>query len=406
MVVVELEGCRFEFDHIQFKAGGMDAVLTVFRAPPKDPVEADGFVSKPFRYHISGRSLSNITAYRRELEKFHGSDIEWGRLIHEALVAAEQVFKEEAQSLDPWEQEGYDTESLVLDVFPRNQVSCVFGMGESAKSLGLEAMGAAISRGATYLGRQTQQSNILWLDYENEHAGMFGIRRQALSLGGLEYYPGSIRWMPARGIPLPDLVDVLAREMQRFHIGVLVVDSVAFACGGKPEVAESATTFYSALAQLPLSTKLLIAHTDKAENDKYPFGSIFWHNGIHGASWFVKATQETGEVVQGWYLRKNSEGPRPGDFAVKYIFKDDVITVEPGNLAHFNRETGRESTGVMVKRALLTYGRLTAKEISDETGITQKIVSTELSRMKTLGTVKNDGYGRPWYVVDEYRSEG
>lgn len=382
----------------------MDAVLTVFRAVPKDPVMADGFVSRPFRYHISGRSLSNITAYRRELEKFHGQDIEWGRLLHDALHVGEQLFKEEARSLDPGERDDYVQDHLVEEIFPLHQVSCVFGMGESAKSLGLEAMCAAVSQGVPYLTHPTKSQNILWLDYENEHEGMFGARRAALGRGGLEYYPGSIRWMPARGVPLTDLVDVVGREMQRYHIGVLVVDSVGFAAGGDLVKAEVATSFYTALAQLPLSTKLLIAHTDKAENDKYPFGSIFWHNGIHGTSWFLKANQEPNEVLQGWYLRKNSEGPRPTDFAVKYIFKNDSIQVEAGSLMQLNRQLDREPEGVRIKRALLLHGQLSAKEIADETGITVANVSANLTKMKARGAV-SQGEGRVWFVPSEYHNE-
>lgn len=373
----------------------MDGVLSVWREAPDDPLERlDYDPERVFRYHLSGRSLSNVTTYRRELEKFHGDDLDWGRLLHEAIRQGEREYVEGIASVDPWPDESRPArEMLVEGVFPLNRVSCVFGMGESAKSLGTEAMMADVSQGRASVGRVTMPRNVLWLDYESEDYQDFALRRMALHLGGWDFLPGSIRWMPARGVPLVDLTERVTREMQRFHCGVFVCDSVAFACGGDLIKADVATGFYNGLARLPLSTKILIAHTNRIEDDKYPFGSIFWHNGIHGASWFVKAAKDDASVTQGWYLRKNSDGPRPQDFALRFEFDETTIQMVAGNLEILNRELGRQSAKQKIHE-ILADGKIDAKELSGRLDMAENLVRAHLSKMLKKGEVVK--IGREW----------
>lgn len=391
-VTVRLPGAVFEFTHINYRGGAMDAVLSTWREAPDDPLAAlDYDARRVFRYHISGRSLSNVTAYRRELEKFHGNDLDWGRLLHDAIREAEHQYTGSVQSLDPWEQPEGLSVPLVDGVFPAKRVSCVFGMGGTGKSLLVEAILATASRGEPWLERETQPVNTLWLDYENEHEGDFAERRLLLAEGGLDYLPGSIRWMPGRGIPIADLTDTITREMVKFHCGGLVIDSVAFACGGDPSKAEIATGFYGSLAQLPVSTKILIAHTDKAENDKYPFGSIFWHNGIHGMSWYVKGVEGAGVLDVAWYNRKTSNGPRPRDFAVRLMF-DDGIRVQPGNLKAINQATGRATLNEKIRAALASEGAMKAADLARAISADEHQVRTRLGELKGKegGTIRMD----------------
>ena len=399
-VTVRLPDGTFTFDHIAYKHGALDALLSVWRSCPTDPLRAlDWSADKVFRYHISASSLSNVTAYRRELEKFHGDDIPWGSVLHEAIRQAQVDYLGLIQSLDPQAREEMVAEYLLADVFPLNRVSMVFGMGGSGKSLAVESVMCAVSTGGDWVGRTVAAGNTLWLDYENEDEGDFGRRRQGMALGGLAFYPGSIRWMPGRGVPLPELVETISREMARFHCTNLVIDSVMFACGGDPSKAEVATGFYAALSRLPISTKVLIAHTDKAENDKYAFGSVFWHNGVHGCSWFVKGVNEENRLNMAWYGRKASNG-RQADFAVRYDFEEGAIFLSGGDLATLNRESGREPEVVRIRRALLSHGKLTTAQISEETGVPIANVSAWMSKMKKKGEAINLPQ-REWALVED-----
>lgn len=387
-VTVRLPDGTFTFDHIAYRHGALDALLSVWRTCPTDPLLAlDWSADKVFRYHISASSLSNVTAYRRELEKFHGNDIPWGSVLHEAIRQAATDYLGLVQSLDPQATEELIGEDMLAGVFPLNRVSMVFGMGGSGKSLAVESIVCASSTGADWLGRSSAAGNTLWLDYENEDEGDFGRRRQGMALGGTAFYPGSIRWMPGRGVPLPELAETVGREMTAWYCKTLVVDSVMFACGGDPSKAEIATGFYAALSRLPASTKVLIAHTDKAENDKYAFGSVFWHNGVHGCSWFVKGLSEDSRLNMAWYGRKASNGPRQQDFAVRYDFEDGAIFMSGGDLVALNRETGRLPVGQRVAEALAAGGAMSIKDLAEAVQAKQDIVRARVNEMRAKGRV-------------------
>ena len=77
-----------------------------------------------------------------------------------------------------------------------------------------------------------------------------------------------------------DVVDELAREVERVSATWLVVDSVGYACiGAEVEKSATAIRYSAAVAQIGLPTASL-AHTTKSDADpRHPFGSVFWSNG-------------------------------------------------------------------------------------------------------------------------------
>jgi hypothetical protein len=93
----------------------------------------------------------------------------------------------------------------------------------------------------------------------------------------------------------------LVYELQRIQhwkhentLDYLVLDSVGFGTAGKPEDAESAIAYNRAFRALDCGG-LAIAHVRKdgqnpTEAEKYPFGSIYWHNSAR-CTWFVKEAE-------------------------------------------------------------------------------------------------------------------
>jgi hypothetical protein len=110
--------------------------------------------------------------------------------------------------------------------------------------------------------------------------------------------------------PLVHEADRLRRIVRHDGIDYAVYDSIAFACDGPPEAAESASTYYRATRQIGIGSAH-VAHTTKAEGgDAKPFGSVFWHNGAR-ATWHVKLASDTAdhEITVGLYNRKANLGP-------------------------------------------------------------------------------------------------
>ena len=92
--------------------------------------------------------------------------------------------------------------------------------------------------------------------------------------------------------PLTEEADRLRRIIREERIDFGIFDSVAFACDGPPEAAETASAYFRALRSLRIGS-LNLAHITKSESgDQRPFGSIFWHNHAR-ATWFIKRATDT-----------------------------------------------------------------------------------------------------------------
>lgn len=402
-LTVEIDGATFIFRGIQCRARQFDAELEVHRPVPLDPLEAA--VWNPglpaFRFHISTHSLSNITNFRRAIDSYYGKDLPWEQMIIRACKEAEAIYR--AASFVEWPEHAGNLQAIsyaVEGMFPEYQVSCLFGMPEAVKSLALQSICHAVSMGWPWLGLPTRQQNVLWLDYENPRVDTFAFRRRRLTMGGHESYPGAIGWMNARGVPLCDQIDAIQREMERMHATMLVVDSLALAAGGDAIEQRVANDFYNAVHKLRC-TVVAIAHTNKAEDDRMPFGSVFWNAGLHGRSWFLKRGEDTEDTrTVGFYGRKVSDGRRLADFGVRFAFEgeDGPITLAAVDIAEINRQTGRTSARERIMGVLMAEGKLAAREIAALTQVPHDQVRSRLSAMAKAGEVAKDAEGS-WYAV-------
>lgn len=187
------------------------------------------------------------------------------------------------------------------------------------------------------------------------------------------------------GQPMPDVqyvrcerslvheADRLRRIVRDEAIDYTVVDSIAFACDGPPEAAESAAAFYRALRTLNTGS-FLIAHTNRSEaGDQKPFGSTFWHNGAR-ATWFIQRERldvaaDGQTLVVGLFNRKANCGPlRP---AVGF------------ELAFGDTGTGQQTS---VRRVDLTR----VAELAAKLPLWQRIVGVLHNGPQTLATIADE----------------
>jgi hypothetical protein len=138
--------------------------------------------------------------------------------------------------------------------------------------------------------------------------------------------------------PMVVEADRLTRIVKEQGYEYLVVDSIAFACGGAPEDAQSATEYHRAVRLIGVGS-LHIAHTNRSEKaDEKPFGSVFWHNQAR-ATWHVKAAENTtgGNVLTvGLFNKKSNLGPlrRPVGLEITWAAdRVDIRRVDPADVA-------------------------------------------------------------------------
>lgn len=237
-----------------------------------------GTPSEPYVLRLNLLSLSAREACRRELDAILGKDPGWARVLSKAIALAQAAFLGMDRARRAIEIPApAQIDFLVDGLAPTSGTTILFGAGSAAKTFLALSMSVAIVRGAPFVGRTTEQRNVLFVDFETG-PDVFGFRLRRLLAGldipdtdvsGIYYWPGS-------GIPLTDQVDAIRRCVAQRNIGALVVDHAALACGVEPEKAEAALRFYRAADRIGLPV-LLIAHvTGDGERDpaqvRRPFG--------------------------------------------------------------------------------------------------------------------------------------
>jgi biotin operon repressor len=125
--------------------------------------------------------------------------------------------------------------------------------------------------------------------------------------------------------PLAQITEAIKDRVAELGIDILVIDSAGVACEGSPSDAEAANGVWQALRALPRVTPILIGHNNKAGDDRWPLGSIVWHNGCR-ASWFISTP---GEDVGGSFaltLTKKKWNLKGTEASEQYEY---VVTTDP-----------------------------------------------------------------------------
>ena len=172
-------------------------------------------------------------------------------------------------------------------------------------------------------------------------------------------------------------------------IGFGIFDSVGFACGATPETAESALTYYAAVRRV-CPGSLHIAHRTKngESTDKYPFGSIFWHNGAR-MTWYMEGAEEAPEspvLNVAMHNRKGNLGKRVSAPIGFSLFAEERTTVRSSDPAE-NPDLAEKVPLWRRMQCLLKRGSLSAEELAEATGASVKHVQAEYSRRKALFVV-------------------
>jgi hypothetical protein len=122
---------------------------------------------------------------------------------------------------------------------------------------------------------------VLILDYEN-HGDEWSRRYHGLAgRDGSEHVlwvaPLTAGWSGARGAIWKQADDI--RELAAaFGATYVVIDSIVPACGGSDPMDPGTVALYAGALEYLGIPVLSLAHVTKADDLRYPFGSVFWHN--------------------------------------------------------------------------------------------------------------------------------
>lgn len=385
-VMVEFESCRFVFSDLEKSGRELHAEMEVQSLLPGTPQE-------PYIQRLNLLSMSARDACRRELEHVLGNDPKgkWTALLSRAIAKGQDAFLKVDRSVRASEIEAPDELVFVIgELVADDGISILFGAGSAGKTFLLMKAALDVSRGDSYLGRTTQQRNVLYIDCETGRK-TFGYRMRRICAGeGLEQAAADrVFYWWAGGIPLEDQVDAIKRCCEENEIGFVCLDHIAAACGGDASEQSVASRFARAVGKIGLPMLALAHITGAAVSDpeqaRKPFGSIFWENNARRTIFVMRQQEDESPVADlGLYPRKINDGGRPSPFGATITFDDPSgpITIDPTQL----RGTGILSTVRGIQHVIwdVLDQPMSVKAIAEATNKTERYVKDILGNHPRL----------------------
>lgn len=278
---------------------------------------------------LSSQTQSQWAKYLNEITP--AAKLPWALLLEEACA----VVRRAHMSGDPGvmlkdiprpEGGSWIVPGLVLARMP----TIWFGQGGDGKSLLAMAAAGAIQYGRPELfgGLQiNERKRVLWLDWEFD--GWENAQRARAMLGE----EPEIVYARCYG-HISKQIERIQNLILQHNAGYLVIDSAAFAAGGKPEDSEQVNDLFDALRRFDLGS-LILAHETKGSDHEMPFGSVYWWNGARNI-WYVakEQSEQAGDgpvyLDIGLFHKKTNKGKLypPMGFGVEIIndHEDEMIS--------------------------------------------------------------------------------
>lgn len=234
-------------------------------------------------------------------------------------------------------------EPLELDRLDPEGHTILFGPGGAGK-------GALAAWWAAQLNDRA--AVVLVVDYEN-HPNEWARRIASLGCAALEdihhVSPAGAAWQGKRGAIWEQAKELrrLADELDATH---LFIDSIVPACGGTDALKPEAASQYAAALSYIGRPALSLAHVTKEGDQRYPFGSVFWHN-LARTTWGLERVNEYAVLTH----RKSNNYAALGRFMV-------TMTWHEGRLMEVSESGYRAKLRDLVREALAA-GEMTVPEI-------------------------------------------
>jgi hypothetical protein len=294
----------------------------------------------------------------------------------------------------------------ITDIAWEGMPTVIYGPGGVGKSILGLAFANAVHSGLPIAGLEAIRGNALILDYETAWDETW--RRSAAILAGAGLDKTRMVYYRFCTSPLAQDIQSLKRQIAEKDISFVVVDSVGPACGGDPELASSAITYFTALRALssvdrPVTT-LSIAHVRKNDSDSGgPFGSVYWTNLPRAVFEIKKGQRENTNFVEiGMYHTKTNVGKllSPKGFRVTWSDGIRIESVDP------KRSALLASQGKMGDRAYLALedGPATLPELAEMLGVGEKSLSSTLSldsRFASVNASLNGTQAKAWQIKSD-----
>lgn len=349
-------------------------------------VEIPGKRRTPFSRRLNLSSSSGIEGLRREIQAIYpGKDLEWPALISEATDIAKETWRGIDRSVDLANVPLPEIRQWAIERFaPKGLSTIVFGMGGGGKSFLCADIALHCLYGMPWKGRAVDHVyGVMIIDYEDAE-DEWRLRVQQLCDGyGWPFPERGYRYYPGRAIPVADQIAQIREVVEHERIGLVVIDSAISAVGGDVIDMQSPARLVNALQSIGVSA-IIIAHNTKAEDARYPLGSIAWHNLVR-ATHYLESTQTEGSVILDAALH-NKKGNRglQKPLPLRFVFSETdtgPVTIDLTASIPESLRTEEQNDRWAVMQALVSAERpMTARELASELDIPEASVRAHLSK--------------------------
>lgn len=387
------------FDLIREERDGLHAEVHVKALTPA------GWTEDAAHIHWARLNLSSTqsrTGLLRHLKSRNG-EIDWEAKLEIACERTRREFRRGEPVVDLSRIEPRPQIYLVDPAkgpgIPLGETSVFYGDGASMKSLLSLAIGLAVATGFP-VGpfHPTRKAGVLTLDWETTED------EQAERLTRLCYGAGLS--VPAVSYQRQDQalaagIRAVRQEVDARGVGLVIVDSIAPACGGEV-TAEQAIPFFNALRSLGKDvTRLVVSHVSHSTATKEsgpgrPFGSVFVRN-LARSAWEIQRAGESDDedsVLVGMYHRKVNRGRKQKDIGLRVTFQDPEgsITVCTTELLENEELAAHASLGERIRHALRS-GAMDTQQLADATGAKLETVKRTANRLPDVISLGSHGRG-------------
>lgn len=296
-------------------------------------LSAAGWTADAAHIHWARLNLSSTQSRTGLLKHLKGrnAEVDWESKLEIACERTRQEFRRGSPVVDLSRVEARPQIYLVDPAkgpgIPLGETSVFFGDGASMKSLLSLAIGLAVTTGLP-IGpfTPTRRAPVLTLDWETTE------EEQAERLTRLCFGAGlSVPkvFYQRQDQSLSAGIRAVRQEVDERGVGLVIVDSIAPACGGEV-TAEQAIPFFNALRSLGKDvTRLVVSHVTHSTAQKEggpgrPFGSVFVRN-LSRSAWEIQRAGESDDedsVLVGMYHRKVNRGRLQKAAGLRVTFQD------------------------------------------------------------------------------------
>ena len=379
-------GITVKVEELNRERDGTHCELTVEALlPGRQPI-----VHGPVRYNLSS------TPTRASLARYmnNRAELDWATILDAVSTLAIIHQKRGPAVINLAHYQGFPPHWYLWPLVLQDEITITFGDGGSCKSF--LALGAAVSlldQESLLSFQPNGQIRTLYLDWEASPAAHAERLRRMV-------YPAPVPDIPYLRChaPLHEIVRQVKRHIAEQQCQAIVVDSIAAACGGEPERAESALRLCNAVRAIG-TTAHLIGHQTK-DNDKShkPFGSTFWHNEARSTIEVTRHQETDSDIVQlGLYHRKINDGALAKPQGLIVTFAPDTIRFSRTGLGHVPELAARLSTKDHIVAYLTTNMAGSVMDIAGGTERKEDTIEKALKRNPHLFRAANpNGTQQQW----------